>query len=108
MTDPDRNAQSPEIIDEQATITLAQLCRSCGVDAEIIEAMVDHGILDPVESSGHHHVFAATSLRRTRVVVRLQRDLGVNLPGAALALDLLEQINELRTRLHDELDRSRR
>jgi chaperone modulatory protein CbpM len=33
--------------------------------------------------------------RRVRTVVRLQRDLGVNLPGAALALELLDRIDEL-------------
>jgi chaperone modulatory protein CbpM len=31
--------------------------------------------------------------------VRLQRDLGVNLAGAALAIDLLDQLDELRRRL---------
>jgi chaperone modulatory protein CbpM len=30
-----------------------------------------------------------------RTVRRLQRDLGVNLPGAALALELLDRIAEL-------------
>jgi chaperone modulatory protein CbpM len=29
-------------------------------------------------------------------VVRLQRDFGVNLPGAALALELLEEVERLR------------
>jgi chaperone modulatory protein CbpM len=38
-------------------------------------------------------------VRRVRTVVRLQRDLGVNLPGAALALELLERIEELQRRL---------
>ena len=46
-----------------------------------------------------HYAFSAASLRRTRVTVSLQRDLGVNLPGAALALDLLERIAELDAQL---------
>jgi chaperone modulatory protein CbpM len=33
------------------------------------------------------------------VTVSLQRDLGVNLPGAALALDLLERIDEMEAQL---------
>jgi len=102
MTDRNQNSSTPELIDEQTTFTLAQLCRSCSVEAEFIEAMIEHGILEPVSSRGHHYTFTAASLRRTRVTVRLQRDLGVNLPGAALALDLLEQIRELQASLPDE------
>jgi hypothetical protein len=35
----------------------------------------------------------------TRIALHLQRDLGVKLAGAALALDLLERIDELGARL---------
>jgi chaperone modulatory protein CbpM len=40
----------------------------------------------------HFHI---SSVRRVRTTVHLQRDLGVNLPGAALALELLDRIAEL-------------
>jgi chaperone modulatory protein CbpM len=33
-----------------------------------------------------------------RCALRLERDLGVNLAGAALALDLLDELNRLRAR----------
>jgi chaperone modulatory protein CbpM len=35
-----------------------------------------------------------------RTSTRLQQDLGVNLPGVALALELLERIEQLERRLH--------
>jgi len=34
-------------------------------------------------------------LRRVKTAIHLQRDLGVNLAGAALALELLDRITEL-------------
>jgi len=37
-------------------------------------------------------------VRRVRCALRLESDLGVNLAGAALALDLLEELNRLRAR----------
>ncbi len=88
-----------ELIDEQTTFTLVELCRSCAVEAELIEALVEQGILEPTGRSGSHWCFPASSLRRTRVTLHLQRDLGVNSAGAALALDLLERIEELNARL---------
>jgi chaperone modulatory protein CbpM len=88
-----------ELIDEQTTFTLAELCRSCAVEAELIEALIDEGILEPIGRRGRHWCFPASSLRRTRVALHLQRDLGVNLAGAALAVDLLERIETLEARL---------
>lgn len=88
-----------ELIDEQTTFTLVELCRSCDVEAELIEALVEHGILEPSGKSGRHWCFPASSLRRTRVTLHLKRDLGVNLAGAALALELLERIEALEGRL---------
>jgi len=88
-----------EIIDEQTIFTVAELCRACAVEAEVIEALVEQGILEPAGRRGRHWCFPASSLRRTRITLQLQRDLGVNLAGAALALDLLERIDELDARL---------
>jgi chaperone modulatory protein CbpM len=39
------------------------------------------------------------SLQHTRVTLNLQRNLGINLAAAALALDLLERIDTLDARL---------
>ncbi len=39
--------------------------------------------------------FGATQIKRIQITLRLQQDLRVNLPGAALALDLLEELAEL-------------
>jgi chaperone modulatory protein CbpM len=99
MDERDASALSVELIDEQATFTLAELCRCFAVEAELIEALVEQGILEPAGRRGRHWCFPASSLRRTRITLHLQRDLGVNLPGAALALDLLERIEELDARL---------
>jgi chaperone modulatory protein CbpM len=99
MEEKDPSTPAVELIDEETTFTLAELCRCCDVEAELIEALVEHGILEPAGRQGRHWCFSASSLRRTRITLHLQRDLGVNLAGAALALDLLERIDELDARL---------
>ncbi|HEX7025659.1 MAG TPA: chaperone modulator CbpM [Gammaproteobacteria bacterium] len=86
------------IIDVHSEFTLAELCRACDVPAEWITELVDEGILEPVDLSGQWR-FSGISLIRIRKVQRLQRDLGVNLPGAALALQLLDDIEQLHGRL---------
>jgi len=99
MKKKDPSTSAVELIDEATTFTLAELCRCCDVEAELIEALVAHGILEPVGRQGRYWCFSASSLQRTRITLHLQRDLGVNLAGAALALDLLERIDALDARL---------
>jgi chaperone modulatory protein CbpM len=92
-----------QIIEEETVITLEDLCRHCTVQVEEVVTMVREGLIDPAdgrpgaESVGHWR-FHISSVRRVRTAVRLQRDLGVNLPGAALALELLDRIADLQRR----------
>ena len=47
----------------------------------------------------HSWRFTGVHMRRVRIACHLQSDLGVNLAGVALALQLLDEIEELRERL---------
>jgi chaperone modulatory protein CbpM len=98
MTERNTDLLSGQVVDETTEITIVELCRSCAVDAELVEAMIDEGIIEPTRKRGAEWCFAISTVRRTRVVARLQRDLGVNLAGAALAVELLEQLERLRRR----------
>lgn len=99
MSNEDRPTCEAELIDEETLFTTVELCRTCGIESEFVEAMVEEGILEPAGRHGGHRQFTASSLRRTRITLRLQRDLGVNLAGAALALELLDRIEKLHARL---------
>lgn len=89
-----------QLLDEHAEISILQLCRSCAIEAELVERLVAEGVLEPSRREGATLFFPPSSMKRTRVVVRLRSDLGVNLAGAALALELLERIESLRAELH--------
>ena len=92
-----------QLIEEETVISLEQLCRNCTVKTEEILIMVEEGILDPhgaylEPGAAREWQFHISSVKRVRTVVHLQRDLGINLPGAALALELLDQIAALKNR----------
>ena len=86
------------VFDEQTEITVVELCELCSVPPETVDALIDEGILEP-RHAGNMPRLPYSSVRITSTVVRLQRDLGVNLAGAALALELLEKIDRLRAEL---------
>ncbi len=93
-----RKAVSGQLVGE-APVTLAELCRLCGVTAEWVVELVDEGIIEPLEAGSPEWRFPGASVRRVYTVVRLTRDLRINLPGAALAVELIEERDVLQARL---------
>ncbi len=88
-----------EVLEDSVELTLADLCRACRVPADRVIEIVEEGIVEPLGGDPAHWRFHGVSLRRVGCVLRLERDLGVNTAGAALALQLLDEIETLRTRL---------
>ncbi len=86
-------------LDEEETLSLSELCQACAVHAEQIFELIDEGVLEPSGADSRFWRFSGKGLQRARIAVRLQRDLDINLPGAALALDLLEKIEQLECQL---------
>ena len=84
------------ILDEEIECSLRDLCRICNVPTEMIQDMIDEGLIRPRGSGPREWRFTGIEIRRIQVSLRLQRDLRINLPGCALVLDLLEEIEELR------------
>lgn len=87
------------LIDEQTELSLNDLCKACSSSAEWIIELVEEGALEPIGYVQTQWRFSGNSLQRARTAMRLQRDLGINLAGVALALDLLGEIEILESRL---------
>ena len=90
---------SGDVLEEDVELTLAELCRACRLPAEQVYELVEEGVVEPVGRDPGGWRFQGVSLHRVRIALWLQRDLGVNLAGAALALDLLEELDQLRAHL---------
>ncbi|QKX15588.1 chaperone modulator CbpM [Microbulbifer sp. YPW1] len=86
------------VLDEGSQLTLRELCIACALSAEQVMALMDEGVIEPQAIEGAL-TFSGVCVRKVRRVVRLERDLGVNHAGAALALELLEEIEQLRARI---------
>ncbi len=99
MTARDTNALSGSIFDDTTEITIVELCEVCSVETKLVDEMLDEGVLESAGGSREKRRLPYSSVRRTRTVVHLQRDLGLNMAGAALALELLDRIENLRARL---------
>lgn len=87
-----------EILDG-GVIGLMELIGCTHIERARVVEMVDAGLLDPIGGAEDEWRFAARDLRRLRSAERLCADLGVNLSGAALILDLIEERDVLLTQI---------
>lgn len=88
---------SGTVLDETISYSLRQCCAVCKINAQMIREMIDEGVISPAGDNPQNWCFGAIEIKRIQITLRLQQDLRVNLPGAALALDLLEKLAELQS-----------
>ena len=99
MNDTISSALSGSVVEDDVELTIVELCRACRTSEHEIELWVVEGVLQPRGESRASWRFGGDALARIRVATRLTRDLDLNAPGVALALDLLDRIAELASRL---------
>jgi len=90
---------SGELLDERVEYDLERLCRVCHLERRQVVEMVVENVVEPVGNDPQHWRFTGAAVTRIQVATRLSRDLGVNTAGAALALELLDEIERLRAAL---------
>jgi chaperone modulatory protein CbpM len=99
MTDSISVVFDAAIVEQDLSFSYSDLCIACpGQDLQLL-ALVDEGVLQPQGRSPQDWVFQGAALQRARTAMRLQRDLSLGIEGAALVLELLDEIDALRARL---------
>jgi len=87
------------VVEEEVELTTVELVRACRTSEQQIEVWVHEGVLQPSGDTREAWRFRGDSLARMRLATRLMHDLEINSAGVALALDLLDRIAELESRL---------
>ena len=99
MSPSDDRVLSGSLFDESAKLSLGDLSRMCAVEERHIVEFVEEGVLHVVDVSSEWR-FTGDALRRARLALRLERDLELNLAGVALAVELIEEISQLRREIN--------
>jgi len=80
---------------EREQLSLDALAACAGVHPARIEYFVEYGLIEPVARTGTQWLFDTACIARLRMIERLRRDLGANLAGIAVILDLLDRLTTL-------------
>ena len=98
----DRTVLIGALIQEEACLTLEQLCGACGVDPDWVAAHVLEGRLQPPGEHPSQWRFGSRDVARVTTIRRLQIAFDADPELAALVADLMEQLNELRAQLRQQ------
>ncbi|MGA7180750.1 MAG: chaperone modulator CbpM [Thiobacillaceae bacterium] len=84
---------------EETWMTLEQVAAACAVEPDWLLRHINEGLFPNAECVAGVWRFTATGLTRARRMRELERDFEAAPELAALMADLLEEMDELRTRL---------
>lgn len=89
---------SAACLGEDEWLDIVALARACDTTREFIETLMAEDLLAPArpEPPG----FGSAEIARVRRIQRLQRDFEAGLASVSVMLDLLDEIERLRARLH--------
>ncbi|HEX5008926.1 MAG TPA: chaperone modulator CbpM [Planctomycetota bacterium] len=79
------------VIRGERYVTATRVAELYSVRVEWVREVCDYGLLEPLEHVGDEPAIAARLLDRVAVIQRLSVVQGVNLPGIAIILDLMER-----------------
>ena len=78
-------------------LTIEELARATGLHPQLIQSFVEFGLVEPAATGeGDASIrFAPAAVDRLRRIARLRHDLGVNLAGVAVILEMRDRMEEL-------------
>ena len=82
-------------LDERGSVTIVELSQCSGLTESELRELVDMGALEPVDADAPQWSFGARCIVAARAACRLRDDFELNTSGLAVALSLLERIEEL-------------
>jgi chaperone modulatory protein CbpM len=85
-------------VEDQLLFTLSSLCRASGAQQNWVRGLVGEGLLQPTGQGPADWQFGGDALSQTRRALRLARDFELDLAAIGLVMDLLAEIDRLRSR----------
>jgi DNA-binding transcriptional MerR regulator len=76
-------------------LTLEMLADTVEIHPDLVKQFVAYGLLEAVEWAGPMLLFDMAAVPRLQTILRLRRDIGVNLAGIGMILDLLDRLRAL-------------
>ncbi|KGP62298.1 molecular chaperone [Legionella norrlandica] len=87
------------LIKETTKFSFGEVCKKYNIPEELFSEMVEQGLFPDQPTDPKKIALDQKDLHRLESAYRLHRDLGINLPGITLVLDLLDEMERMRREL---------
>jgi MerR family transcriptional regulator/heat shock protein HspR len=76
----------------------------CGVHPQTLRQYERQGLISPAREGEKNRLYSEADIERVRQIQRLTRDMGVNLAGVEIILKLIDQLEEVRLDMEEQMD----
>ena len=80
----------------------------CDLHPQTLRMYERLGLVKPARIGSKNRMYSETDIERLNQIQRLTQDMGVNLAGVEVILDLLEKIQRMQEQMDTEMERMRR
>jgi DNA-binding transcriptional MerR regulator len=82
-------------------LSIEELSDICSLHPDLVEKYMEIGLITPSVEILDEPYFSTDAIFRLKKIQRLRRDLGVNLIGIEIILNLLDEMEDLRDEIRD-------
>ena len=88
------------IVDDHTSLSFVEVCQHYDITEEALIELIEYGLFSENQTTIKSIQFDAAKLARIQAATRLRQDLDINTPGVILALELLDQIEQLQQEIN--------
>ena len=85
----------------KAAYMISSVAEQYGLHPQTLRLYEREGLLQPSRSEGNTRLYTDDDLERLEVILHLTRDLGVNLAGVEIILNMREKMAEMQKQIQD-------
>ena len=85
----------------KAAFMISAVAEQYGVHPQTLRLYEREGLLKPSRSEGNTRLYTAEDVERLEVILHLTRDLGVNLAGVDIILNMREKMSQMQTQIQE-------
>src|ERR1700683_1956204 len=86
---------------KRAAFMISAVAEQYQIHPQTLRLYEREGLLKPSRSDGNTRLYTTEDLERLEVILKLTRDLGVNLAGVEILLNMREKMSEMQRQIED-------
>jgi len=89
---------------EQKYVMISVVAERYGIHPQTLRLYEREGLIKPTRSAGNTRLYDEEAIRRLEIILTLTRDLGVNLAGVEVILNMKERMDQMQGEVDRLLD----